>query len=463
MHRNKREIVPLLACGVILSWQLFLPGFIGLANNRDFAKVAGRLCIGRVDTPSSYYVYFHPDFERAPRYCWDSQIPSSEAVLAHAASFVEKHLADPARFDIRWLGAVHAMVVMAAWWLLSRALRPLAGAAWWIAQAAALWMFLDISYIAYLNSFYTDAAAILGAGIMLAAALWLVSEASQRAPFVWFSAGALLFLTAKAQHAALAPLLACFLLLSVGRSVPRVLTVMCALAMVAGAAWTVLGIPDSYKAQARFNLAFSKILPASPSPRADVGELGLSESDLPLIGQHAFLPYSPAFDPAWLDAFSRRTSFARVALFWLRHPWRMLTTVRGDLDNQAWRRRPAEFSNYQPEAGRPPGALTGRFASSSALWTRISRAWPTSVVVWYALVFFIGMWRARSALGFSRAVAQVALLAATLGAVELFIASLADARETDRHLLLFHLFTDWTMFLALVYFLNSRSSASIRG
>jgi len=232
--------------------------------------------------------------------------------------------------------------------------------------------------------------------------------------------------------------------------------------MLAAAAWTMLGMPDSYKAQARFNLTFSKILPGSPSPHMDAGELGLSESDLPLIGQHAFLPYSPAFDPAWLDAFSRRTSFARVALFWLRHPWRMLTTVRGDLDNEACRRRPAEFSNFQPEARQPPGALTGQFASWSALWTRISRAWPTSVVVWYALVFVMGAWLTRSARGFGRAVLHVTLLAATLGAVELLIASLADARETDRHLLLFHLFTDWTMFLALVYFLNSRSSGSIR-
>ena len=45
------EILMLAVCIVVLAWQLFLPGFIGLADNRDFAKVAGRLCLGLTGWP----------------------------------------------------------------------------------------------------------------------------------------------------------------------------------------------------------------------------------------------------------------------------------------------------------------------------------------------------------------------------------------------------------------------------
>jgi len=214
------------------------------------------------------------------------------------------------------------------------------------------------------------------------------------------------------------------------------------------------GTPNSYKAQARFTLVFSKILTASGTPIRDVRELGLSESDLPLTGQHAFLPYSPAFDPVWLEAFSRRCTYGKVALFWLRHPLSTLGALRGDLYEEAWRRRPVEFSNFQPQAGKPPGARTARFGSWSALATRISRAWPMSVVLWYVIAPVFGWRRAfPDAAGLRPALAGVALLAMSLGLGEFLITSLVDARETDRHLLLFHLFTDSIIFFGSVYFI----------
>lgn len=449
----RREIAGLAICAAILLWQLFLPGFIGIANNRDFARVAGRLCIGRADVLSSYYVYFHPDYDRAQRYCWNSQLPTSEQGLADVASFFEKHLADPAHFDIRWLGAVHSILFLAGFWILLRALRPLNGAGFWIAAAAALWIFLDLSYVAYFNSFYTDAAAIDGALVMMAAALWIGTQPDRVAPALWFTLGAALFVSSKAQHGAMAPVLIAFLIAA--RPRPRALLAASSAAIAAGALWVILESPPWYQSQPRFNVVFSKILVLSPSPTKDVPELGLSPTDLPLIGQHAFLPYSPAFDPVWLDAFAHRCTYGKVALFFFRHPWRTLIVLRADLDREAWRRRPLEFSNFQPESGKPPGSLSDRFASWSSLNQLVWRAWPSGVVAWFAVVLIFGLSRKRwSGDTFGAAAVRAALLAVVLGVGEFLISSLVDARETDRHMLLFHLFADCTIFLALVYFLK---------
>ncbi|MGH9647165.1 MAG: hypothetical protein ACRD4E_10145, partial [Bryobacteraceae bacterium] len=94
---DPREIVLLVACVVILVWQVFLPGFIGLADNRDFAKVAGHLCIGRADVydANAFFSYFYSDYQRSPQYCWESGIPTSQTLLAGAASWVQEHTGNP--------------------------------------------------------------------------------------------------------------------------------------------------------------------------------------------------------------------------------------------------------------------------------------------------------------------------------------------------------------------------------
>ena len=369
--------------------------FIGLADNRDFAKVAGRLCIGRaaVTESGAYYAYFYPGYVRSQIYCWDSTIPTSELLLAGASSLVQQRLGEPTSFDIRWLGAVHALLFLAAWCLWLRAFRPLQGAYWWIVGLAALWIFGDVGFVSYLNTFYTDAAGLLGAMILLPSFLWLISAVERPiVPAICFTLGSLLFVTSKGLHAALAPVLVVALVAAVwrDRKISRTLTVAFGLALIAGSGWVFLEIPYWYQAQARFNFVFARLLPASPSPSSDLSELGLSQSDLPLIGQHAFLPYSPAFDPVWLKAFAHRGGLGRQAIFFLRHPLRTGRILYLVLEKEAWQRRPAEFSNYQPEPGRPPGMQTPHFGSWSALSTRLLKQWPLHLALWYVAALLIG-------------------------------------------------------------------------
>src|SRR6185437_12820904 len=149
-----REIALLAACVVILLWQLFLPGYIGLADNRDFAKVAGRLCIGRAGLydADAYFSYFYSDYRRSPDYCWESGVPTSQLLLTRVASWVQVHAGNPQRFDIRWLGAVHALCFLCGWYLWLVAFRALRGAVWWIVTILALWIFTDVGYVSYLNT-----------------------------------------------------------------------------------------------------------------------------------------------------------------------------------------------------------------------------------------------------------------------------------------------------------------------
>ena len=461
-----RETALVVVCAAILAWQLFLPGFIGLADNRDFAKVAGRLCIGRPDGPTAYYAYFHPDFERAQRYCWESGVPTSELALARAASWMEQRAGDPARFDLRWLGTIHALGFLSGWYLLLLALRPLRGAAWWIAAAAGLWVFTDVGLVSYLNSFYSDAAAMVGAMIMVPAALCLLSpDAPRRWLAVCFGLGALLFVTSKGQHAALAPVVVAVLLIAAwtkpAERGTRALAVGLALVLIAGTCWIFVETPYWYKAENRFTLVFYKLLPASGTPSQDVEELGLSQSDLPYIGQHAFLPQVRRSIPrgSWLFRSAEvagESGRSGCAIRGGRSP-RCMGIWNGKPGNAGrWSSR-----NYQPEAGRPAATQTQAFGSWSALDTWFSRVWPMHTAIYgteLVLVKWTAARAARAGSGFGSALAWTLVFAAVLGLGEFSIASLTDARENRPPLVIVpsvHGFL--LMFLALVYALAGSS------
>jgi hypothetical protein len=448
------ELLFLLLCGVILTWQLLLPGFIGMANNGDFPKVAGPLCLLGADHETEKFIYFQPDYERGPASCYNPHIPSSEIVPAWLASSLERALGDKKHFDIRWLGALHALIFLSVYYLVLVMLRPLPLAARLVLSLAALWIFADVAFVAYLNTFYSDVPAMLGglAAIFLAVLL-ARSETTSPILLVLFGLAALFFVTSKAQHGIYGaiPLAAAAWFGRRSRS-PRIrwVAALVVVAIAAGMIWVVGRTPGWYTAQSRFNLIFAKIAYTSPTPAQDVRELGLTESDARYAGMHAFMAGNPLEDETFRQRFYARTSYWKAAGFYVRHPGRAIEILESDLKFQAPGRR--LYSNFPKSYGFPPDSKSDRFSTWSSLRTRLFVWWPAHIVVWYALLLLCAPWLAIYAKSrFSRSVLWTTFAVALAGAGEFGVASLADGAETARHLWMFHVFTDATIFLALVF------------
>jgi hypothetical protein len=454
----RREILAMLAALGLLIWQVLLPGFIGLANNGDFPKIAGRLSLSPAGGDGDNFVYFEPNYLRAPRFYWNAELPSSELAVAwvasKAAAKTQERLRDPHTFDIRWLGAVHALIWLAGFSLLFRLIRPLEGIPWWIAAIASLWIFMDVAYVAYFNSFYTDAAALVGAMAAVSLTPVLIGriKAARVGAIVLFGAGALLYVTSKGQHALFGPLPAALLCVIGWKTVhgkAKVAAFVTAAVVLCGSAWTFGETPYWYKSQPRFNLIFARILPESADRARDVRELGLDSADLQYVGMHSFRPGTPVENVTWLRDFSQRSSYMAVLRFYLHHPSMPIGFLWSDLRLQASQIRPENLSNYSRRDGHPPGALTNRMASWSNLRRYAAARWPIHLVIWYGLLLVV-----LPALAQRRPTALAAMFAALLGMGEFLIASLTDCLETYRHLLLFQLFTDFTIFFAIVLVLQ---------
>src|SRR5207302_356236 len=125
LRTSLRSVLAVGVYALLLAWQVLLPGYIGLANNGDFSKIAGRLCLGGIDDGADNFIYFVADYIRRPQDCWDSGLPSSELFLAGKASQIERALSDHERFNIRWLGAIHAAGFLLAFALWLQLIEPL--------------------------------------------------------------------------------------------------------------------------------------------------------------------------------------------------------------------------------------------------------------------------------------------------------------------------------------------------
>jgi len=451
-----QERVLLLLCAGILAWQLLLPGFIGMANNGDFGKVAGPLSIGGADGGANNFVFFQAQYLRGPQYYYIPRPPSSEIALAWLASTAERVTGDAARFDIRWLGALHGLVFLGFYYTVLIVLRPL-HAAWRVALSlVALWIFADVGTLAYFNSFYTDAAAILGA---LAAAMLAVRAAASAdarpAILGLFGLAALLYVTSKGQHGVLGfvPAVGAVALGWKAHRV-RIRIVACAVAAagIAGSVWILAAMPDWYRGQSRFDLIFFYITKNSQTPAQDLRELGLDDGYLRYVGMHAFVGGTPMAERTFVTTFCARNTFPRILGFYLRHPGVAAGKLWSDLRDEAWQRRPGNLSNFRRGRGYPPGARTARLGSWSALRSALFRWWPAHIVVWYAMALVgFPLLARRAQAGWRRPLGWMICAIALAGATEFGVASLGDAVETDRHLLIFHLLTDVTMFLALVF------------
>jgi len=450
----------LALCAGILAWKLLLPGFIGMANNGDFGKVAGSLCLASAEHEPENF--FHPLYLREKANCFYAHVPTSEIALAWLASTAEQTIGDPARFDIRWLGAIHACIFLGFYYAVLRSLRPLAAISRFALSLLALWIFADVGLLAYCNSFYTDTAAALGAlaAAMLAANL-LAAKRPAPAALILFGLAALLLIASKAQHGVFGPIPAALAFLLGWRAAgkaPRATARLAGVALTAATVWILVSTPAWYKSQARFNLVFFKIASHSPSPSQDLAELGLGPEDARYIGMNSYTSGGPMENPAWVERFGARCTYGRVLRFYLTHPSRALAILQADLATQAWQRR-VPLSNFARQSGRPEGAMATSLGSWSDLRGWMARKWPAGILVWLVLLPAATFVPAFRDAPWRRALRWTILAVSVAALGEFAIASLADAVETPRHLLMFHVYSDISIFLGLALAASLMESA----
>jgi hypothetical protein len=441
--RNRRrwaiyEWALVAVCVGLVGWQLFVPPSLGVADNNDFAKLIGRFCLGG-EHPLFEYVNF--EYHRAPKYCWDSGLITSAVLplrVAMAAS----------RFDLRWLGAVYAILFLGAFVTLQRLVRGLRPVARTVVPLSVLLVFCGASYIPWFNSFYFDTASYVFLWFtMLLFLRMLLKERVTTGDFVMALVSALLFESSKSQHTALAlPLIACFWLRFGRAQFPGILWRISATVAVMAAAMVMFATaPPWYQTVNSYNALFYQSLPHSRNPAGDLAQLGMDPAMARYVGQHAFLPDSPMQDARETERLGRFLSVRSLTLYYVSHPRIAALVFRSALAEGSLQRvrmqigtREYRLGNYEKSVGKPPEAQSHFFDfwsdSKAAVFGNRPVLYGCYAVALLAALWILSMRAHRTAIA-AVWTAMVALAAVLV---------MFDGVDTGRHLFLFNAMLDMT-------------------
>jgi hypothetical protein len=346
----------------IIGYQLFIPPIVGLADNNDFLKITGRLHLSPADpTHDDRWVYLPRGWIVNPAFGWDSGLPSDELYLARAALMLSSLF--PNRiFDIRWLGAVHAIVFLAAMAVV------LFYDKFPLLPFVTVLIFTDVSYVAMFNSFYTDTASLLFFACSVACWLWAFKtrHAGWITAYVLCS---LLLVGSKVQHSWLALLLCLQLFRLIGTRRKGIPLTVCVAALFATAVYMFVAPPADYRGQALWNSIFVKLLPASTNPDADMAELSIDPRFREFIGMDTYHFSTPDKQPPLRGELIRQTSFMRIAAYYAKRPRAGLRRFARCVW-ESTETRPSYLGNFERAEGFDRGQKSEAFGywSSAKLW-----------------------------------------------------------------------------------------------
>jgi len=450
----------LTLAGTALAWQLFVPPIIGLADQGDFARVAGPLGYAPESKgPDSKFSYVTRKYVKDSSYRepdWE-QI-TSESILAKIAVTGNEVLINPRAFDITVFGFTHALFFLLALARLLYVTRDLA--MYRIAWAWMLLVLTDVGYVAYWNSLYSEPASCLWFLFLLAESIDLSkSERISIGQVLRWNIFAVLWITAKTQNAALAVPLAAFDLRMVWRALDR----KARYAALAGAAATCVAGVAIYQSllpaprvAVLYNMVFSAILPESHTPGSDLSALGLNPDYARYSGTLAWSQDTGVADVSLVHAIQAKVTSFSLMEFYLMRPARMWRHIRARLP-AALSLRPEFCGNFDKSAGRPPGAKSNAFA----LWSYIHERYLSRIailllggVILLPAGGLVLVWRRRSTAS-TRRWSELGILLGACCATAFFVAAFGDASDNVKHQFLFNLLLDACLGFGLVAVLQS--------
>jgi len=447
MPGGRLYVAVLATAAAILTYQLFIPPVVGLADQGDFVRTIARFGYGPQHHGSLEYRYVEPKYVPDPHSrqpYWEQA--NSEYLFVDAALLLNKLISKDSALDITVAGLIHALALLAAFARLLWVTRRLRGHALvWIIALVAL---TDAGYVVYLNSWYAEPASCIFFLLLLAEGLEIASvQEMTMAGILRWSAWAFLWIFAKPQNAPIGLLLALITLRLAGWSGVRrmrVAAVTGACALFGCAIYNVFDMPTYGREANTYGMVFSGVLSDSKDPAADLRALGLDPQLARFKGTAAWSPITHFPEMAASGELARMNTFT-VLRFYLLRPARMWRRLHGLLPEITLLRN-RWYGNFEPSAGLPPATQSRAFTLWSYFHERVLppfSKWIVFALAVWPLECARRWWRARDAAA-RRRVELLALLPLSCLAA-LFASVYGDALDFIKHMYLFNLLLDTSL------------------
>ncbi|GIO29391.1 MULTISPECIES: glycan biosynthesis hexose transferase WsfD [Paenibacillus] len=397
---------PLLAASLVLvitAIALFVPPYIGMADNGDYFRVlySNGLYFNNPDYDSLYLGFFNKQFGIFQYFNENgATLTSSQSLLIRLSVWINQWF-DRQVFDIRVQGALLTVLYTVAVYLFVEALtwkmKPKYGYA---VAILAVFLFGDTAYTAFFNSFFSESMVWIMLIYLFASGLLLFRKRySDYAMLAVFFVSGLLLTTSKQQNAPVGIIVAVMGIVFIFVRKQRTFRVMTASAlaflMLAGIATYVL-IPKEFVNINQYHAMTRGVLMQSEDPEATLKSFGINRQYAILNESIYYEPYTTVDVNSKIleDNFYNHYGFVSILAYYVTHPGQAGKMMDLAAKN-AFTIRPPAMGNYEKSVGKPFGAQTTFFSGYSELKKALAPKTFGFIIIWMLVV--TGMYAAHFA------------------------------------------------------------------
>lgn len=378
---------------------------VGLSDNGDFRRVLLMNNIEYKDSTNHYYLFKQDykmildnesNFTEALASAWqtnkDEEIYSSphfliiklSKVLNVTANAISKSpLSD---YNIIYMAILYIFMLSLAAWVIFTFFADTSVKVQIAVFALFIFIFCDAGYLLYFNSFYGEPLQYTSLMMLIAFGMLIYKRPSVPKAIgffisLYFFAGSKL---ANIPYSLLVALLAVLIVFMRRDKRFKAGVIISALLCIVNIISLYTQIPDWMNRDTTYQAVFLGIVKNSQTPEDDLAELGVDEKYAPLAGTHAYMdegeyPIDITTDEFKKDFYDKVTKLD-VAVFYLKHPVRLVCELCHAIENSAYIRPPVVGNSSEI-----PMEFTDKFSG----WSKLRVALRFLYEPWVIFIAFI--------------------------------------------------------------------------
>ncbi|WP_270996864.1 hypothetical protein [Listeria seeligeri] len=391
------QVFAVICVLVITLLALFIPPYIGMADNGDFFRIfsSNGLFVNNANYDNLQFGHFVKEFGI---YQYFNENPvaiySSQSVFIQIALALNKVFWSDTVFDIRFLGGLQVALLLPAIYLLVAGLTAkMKGWPGYLVAALTVFIFADTAYTAYFNSFFSEGL-ILIMMLYIAAGFILLFQHKYNdyAMLGMIFVASLILITAKQQNAPIAVVIAvCGIIVFFIRKdrAFRISTMAAFLVIFMSGVVMYAFIPGEFVTINQYQTMTRGVLLDSENPEKSLQEMGINEQFALLKGTNFYQKYKMIdLDNELMEKdFYPNYNFVSVLSYYLENPKQLGKML--DLSAQnSFSIRPFEMGNFEKVTGYQFKEKTHFFSAYSDAKAKLAPEKFSFLILW-ALIFLI--------------------------------------------------------------------------
>ncbi len=454
-------VAAVLMAAVIITIVLFVPPYIGMEDNGDYARVT--YSQGLYDLPENndllYNGYFIKDYGIMQHYNeYENTVYSSQFIFIKPAIWLDKLLTgNDDIFDLRYLGLIMTIYFLFVLYFfvdyLSHRLTIVSSL---LIAAMCIFVFVDTGYTAYFNSFFAEPLAYISLLACITCALLYSGDRYDKYLLLGgFLLNGMILTFSKQQFAPIGALLGIiclfFYLKAKGRLYKWMIAISSALLLVTGV-FTYLLISNEFTHINLFHSMTRGVLMTSEDPPETLESFDI-DSQYELLNKNIYFDKYPVVDPddeMLEENFYSHYSIMSIVKYYATHPAAFMEMLELAAKN-AYRIRP-DLGNYEYATGYPANTTAETFSVYSSIKLNYAPKTIGFIIIWAIVAL---------ALLYKRRLKQIIVCGLILIGISQIIVPIIGAGDADlaKHMFLFNVSFDTVnviMFAHIVAFFDRK-------